>query len=465
MCGLIAMHTTEKLGFLTADKDEFKQMLIVNSLRGAHSTGVAGVASQKEGKVNIVKSMYNPYSLFSYTQTDTFFARMVAEFTTIIGHGRYATRGAVNAINAHPFVEDHITLAHNGVINNFYSLKNYTTHKHIEVDSHLIAKLIAEEGAENILPRVEGAYVFIWYDDRDQTLNIARNAARPLYGIKQKNRNTLTFASEVETLIWNGERNNTLYDDPFEIPIHQIHTYHADSIEPVITEYTPTPPKPVHHVRNPKYDIYGDGDDYSLLIPANKDFKNKRKHHQEATTQDLSTLHLVEKQISLELGTNILFTLDDYEASKGYILVSGYSETYPNILFRASFQNGVTEDDVFEADFVDGTVMSIFPNTKPNSRYAWQVFLGNAVLHKDIEEPDDDSRVTMFNVMGHTESVTQYRLKEMAHDGCSWCNGIITERELKSPDKLLLFDINGNRQELVCPECAAGTLKTIVKKH
>ena len=128
MCGLVAMHTAEKTGFSAYDKDEFKQMMILNSLRGIHSTGIAGVNARIGGEVNIAKAVGSPYNLFTYPAASQLIDKIPLSFTTVIGHGRFATQGAVNAMNAHPFRENHIVLAHNGVIKNYFELKDFTKH-------------------------------------------------------------------------------------------------------------------------------------------------------------------------------------------------------------------------------------------------------------------------------------------------------------------------------------------------
>ena len=236
MCGLILMHTADKIGFLSSDKESLKQMLVLNSIRGVHSTGIAG-ASLLEDDASIIKSIGSPYNLYTQKNTDEFFTRMVSKFTTIIGHGRFATKGGIDAINAHPFKEGHIVLAHNGTINNFYQLKDKDKHANIEVDSHLVAKLIEENGAEATLPRISGAFVFAWIDLNEKTFNIARNSQRPLYACKLKSRNVLYFASEEETLAWNANRNAIALDSMWEVETNKIYTYAFGSIEPTIKEF------------------------------------------------------------------------------------------------------------------------------------------------------------------------------------------------------------------------------------
>jgi hypothetical protein len=453
------MHTIEKSGFTAFDSNEFKQMLIINSLRGAHSTGIAGVNQRKEdAQVSIVKSIGSPYQLYAYEATNQFFTRVMSDFTTLIGHGRYATRGEINAHNAHPFQEEHITLAHNGVISNFYELRDWQRHAKIDVDSHLITRLIMEEGAINILPRVEGAYVFIWWDDKEKTFNIARNSQRPLFVAEQANKSTLTFASEEQTLVWNETRNKTIYGDVVALGEMQIFTFGKDSLEPNITPYKQHSKKIITYP-NSKYDPYNDDDYYDRV-----NFKHKNSRTKNATV-DNDLFNSTNNSCGIKIDQQIVFDIHDIEQkAKGYILVKGFNPLYPNVVFRASFSNGESEEDIYKADFVEGTVSSLYPNSNSPDKQQWQSFIRQATL-KIFDNPndDDEERVQIHNVLGHTESITRYRLKELAKSNCAWCIGKIQDTDLFEPDKLLIYDVDHNNQELVCPTCAEETIKSLTR--
>ena len=432
MCGLVALFTKEKSGFLGYDKEELKNMLVLNSLRGIHSTGIAGVDSRHNGQVNVVKSIGSPYNLFSYDKTNTFLDRMVANFTTVIGHGRYATQGDINAHNAHPFIEDNITLAHNGVISNYFGLKDFKNHQHITVDSQLVAHLFAKEGAINVLPKLEGAYVFIWYDSNDNTFNIARNDKRPLFMAEQLERETMTFASEAQTLAWNRDRNSTKYKPIMEVATDRILTFHLDREDVIITPYQQKPPK-VYSYEN---------------IPD----KNK------STTKDKAKLNSITLNNSIAIGQAILFEVEDIDMSNHYTLVKGTNKMFPNIIFRASLDIKISEEDIYNCDFVEGIVRTIYPISAPVEA-DWQVFLGEAQLHVDTVEDDEEERVTLENFNSSTESMTKYRLRQLSKDGCAWCGGSITEDDLNNPHKLMVYDTTANECGIMCPHCVISARK------
>jgi len=91
-----------------------------------------------------------------------------------IGHTRWATHGLPNERNAHPHATDHVAVVHNGIIENYASLKaelqeqgaNFTTETDTEVIVHLVTHLM-EQGAEPIdaahkaMDRLEGAYALV----------------------------------------------------------------------------------------------------------------------------------------------------------------------------------------------------------------------------------------------------------------------------------------------------------------
>jgi len=110
-----------------------------------------------------------------------------------IGHTRWATHGAPTESNAHPHVAGPVSLVHNGIIENFATLRRELeavgTRLESETDSEVVAHLIAREIAAGhdpqaatftVLRRLEGAFalaiVFAGHDD----LMIAARKGSPL---------------------------------------------------------------------------------------------------------------------------------------------------------------------------------------------------------------------------------------------------------------------------------------------
>ncbi|WP_427965602.1 glutamine--fructose-6-phosphate transaminase (isomerizing) [Altererythrobacter sp.] len=88
-----------------------------------------------------------------------------------IAHTRWATHGAPTAGNAHPHATQDVALVHNGIIENFRSLRDelsgngrkFESETDSEVVAHLVSSLIEngaspEEAVRDVLPRLRGAF-------------------------------------------------------------------------------------------------------------------------------------------------------------------------------------------------------------------------------------------------------------------------------------------------------------------
>lgn len=439
MCGLVLIHTIEKNGFLGYERDGFKNMLVLNSLRGSHSTGVAGIdLKDKKKQVSISKSVGSPFNLFAQSNTDEFFSRMLQSFTTVLGHGRYATMGKVDAYNAHPFKEGHITLVHNGVIRNFTTLKDFKTHSDITVDSHLIAKLFAEEGAENVLPKINGAFVFAWIDSKQKTLNIAKNKERPLFGAKLAKRDTIMMASERETIEWNAARNKMEIEEIYEYEDGIIYTYTHDSIEATATPFEHWKYVHTSYYKSPYYDSTESDLPYSY-----GGYGASKKY-------DSPTKNKVTNKIEIEIGGNVDVEFINYSHKDNLTHITGYLEDCPEVEFRAVYETSSENLSMYGCDKFNGEVSSIYKAyTKENGK-SYIAYLENV---KFTRETDSDDRVSILDVFDTPHSITRYRLKELADRGCAWCEQRISSQELFTPEKLLIEELE-QVEALVCCGCA-----------
>ncbi|CAH0353394.1 MAG: glutamine--fructose-6-phosphate transaminase (isomerizing) [Sphingobium sp.] len=91
--------------------------------------------------------------------------------TTGIAHTRWATHGAPTTSNAHPHATGEVALVHNGIIENFKSLRDELIargrHFDSETDTEVVAHLISEkveqgldprDAVAQVLPRLHGAF-------------------------------------------------------------------------------------------------------------------------------------------------------------------------------------------------------------------------------------------------------------------------------------------------------------------
>lgn len=214
MCGLVGI-----VGEIPyTDVKVFAQLLDHSSIRGAHSTGIAMVNKKDPNeKADIRKDAAHPYDFVNRNNIEAWLRKKGDESCVIMGHTRYATQGDVSAKNAHPFQHGHITLAHNGSLNNPEALSK----QKFAVDSEHVAHGLAEHGLDYILQRASGSYTFIWHDQKEGSFNIVRNGQRPLAVVKHQDRNTYYFASEMGMLRWILERNGITRFEEVKIEVNK----------------------------------------------------------------------------------------------------------------------------------------------------------------------------------------------------------------------------------------------------
>ncbi len=165
--------------------------------RGYDSAGVALING--EGTMNIYKEKGKVSNLEAIaSQRDT-------SGTIGIAHTRWATHGEPSAVNAHPHVSQNgrLALVHNGIIENYASLKEYLTGKGYTfkscTDTEVLVQLIQFmqdeygkdlEGAVIMaLRRVVGAYAIAVIDnDCPDKIVVAKKSSPLVIGIGERNK-------------------------------------------------------------------------------------------------------------------------------------------------------------------------------------------------------------------------------------------------------------------------------------
>lgn len=124
MCGLV--------GFINRDIIKLNinnfvgNSLVANSLRGTDGSGLFLVG--EKGETSIYKRPLPGWDLAQLIPTKSMLGANDKSVFGII-HNRASTNGGNSIETSHPVVHEHITLAHNGVINQIHSLGvPYNTH-------------------------------------------------------------------------------------------------------------------------------------------------------------------------------------------------------------------------------------------------------------------------------------------------------------------------------------------------
>ena len=186
MCGIIAAATDRSVGKLLI-KGLFKM-----EYRGYDS---AGIAMHSENNVAHLRTLGKVKNLEE---------KMIADKPkgkVGIAHTRWATHGEPSEINAHPHQSnDRVFIVHNGIIENYLSLKEELTDEgyafNSKTDSELIAHLLdnflkAEDSLlsamQKLKNKLDGAYAIAALDQREpESFVVARNRSPLVIGLGKK---------------------------------------------------------------------------------------------------------------------------------------------------------------------------------------------------------------------------------------------------------------------------------------
>ena len=228
MCGIV--------GYLG---DKSAKDIVLKGLKRLEYRGYdsAGIATMESNKLEITKTSGKVADLISSIPVDYHTGNIG------IGHTRWATHGEPNNENAHPHSDNSgkFTLVHNGIIENYNSLKQLLLDKgvlcHTDTDTEVLVQFMAYLYEEKTLSFVEtvrlalnevvGAYgIVVMCEDEPETIISARMGSPLLLGIGE---NEYFVASDSSPII--EYTRNIIFLDEGELAVIRPGSYEVRNIK------------------------------------------------------------------------------------------------------------------------------------------------------------------------------------------------------------------------------------------
>ena len=190
-------------------------MLRVDQVRGLHSTGVCTVSGA--GSQSVMKKAVHSTDFLDMKTADNMINALGNK--AIIGHNRYATKGAVNTQNAHPFTSGGITGVHNGTLTQQSLLDDWGK---FEVDSENIMHCLNKNGIDDTVKKLCGAFTLVWHNSKTDTFHMVRNSQRPMHYAYTKDGNSMLYASEEWMVLVAAHKNNLKIGQCTELPVGKL---------------------------------------------------------------------------------------------------------------------------------------------------------------------------------------------------------------------------------------------------
>ena len=440
MCGIVGMISTSKKTDYLKKKNYMSTALYLDTLRGWDSTGIAGIPYDDPENVVLYKRAMPAPDFLQLKVTGRILSDL-DKFSAVIGHNRAATQGLVTDPNAHPFVHDHIVLAHNGTLD---KTKPGVQGQHT-VDSARIAEHMVTNGEKETLEALNGAFALMWVNNQDHTFNIARNKERPLHFAFSEDEKTVFFASEVWMIdVAASKAGYKLKEESiWELGVGEWYSFDLEATKHddyIVEEFTPyEPPKATVYNHN-----FNKGYKHTPSLPDRKDDKKRQQE------QNLRTLGLSLGQFVTVYPTHF----EPYRDKDKNVLKRGCGVGYIEEVegYQPCHLHGVEHDefDKYEEDGqYYGTISGIQYKDQGHGKGEWIVYISKAwrkpksSFVEDWEAEEDVVRDLPEDFF-HYEDVgaalpgpdgsfiDRKTYKEKVEDGCCMCGDPITSFDAPS---------------------------------
>jgi hypothetical protein len=429
MCGIVGAISKQGT-FSHYVEDMFANMLMMDSIRGADSTGCFGVTAN--GHIDSIKGNTDGWTFTTSKNFAEFSKRVPANYKIVVGHNRKATSGKITAANAHPFKEKHIIMVHNGMIRNSKSIAE------TEVDSQAIAHALAEHDAVTALGKLDGAYAIVWFDGSDNTLNMARNKERPLFLVEYAFH--WNFASEPGLPLWLNGREGRKPDRIIEVPTEKILTFKLDRLDKGFFEI------PYEEFKVWKAPV--------VQTPTSSTWPRTEPPPFPEKVTDLTARKAKNDGMLPKQGEYIEFRLDDCKLDGDAEVLLGHpifdKEMDTNIFVRCVLKKNDDSSRYFGLDPKNG--QAVYPMDQLWRAKVMYVrnLMGIATIYAHEMEPV----IIVNDAQG--ESFTKKEVEAAIKAGCGRCKGAMTVEDI--PRSITRKKNNGSWR-LVCPKCLEESLK------
>jgi hypothetical protein len=399
-----------------------RTLLVLDSLRGEDSTGVAGVR-RSTGDVVIAKAVGHPFELFEQNSYD----KIIHGINRVMmGHNRYATQGGVNKKNAHPFEFDTLVGAHNGTLCDKWKLDDA---KEFKVDSENLYYHIDKFGLQDAINKLGGAgnaWALVWWDKLESTLNFLRNDQRPFYICRSEDGKTLFWASEKWMLEVALDRHGVKHGAPFLTEVDMHYSIRIDEkggmdkpqVRKVAAPYVPKFTKVSTTTSEIKH---------TLTLVQNQDSSKKK----EETGTYSSNLYVLSKQVLYEV---LCTRADDKTGAEYAVLFDELNPYYEVRLYLRPDDHGIRAH-------VGKTLRADVSKHVADGRGYYKVSPHTVSLIHEVEAGSSSG-------LYPTASGTWVDKKtwESIHQSCAWCTSPL------DADEENRITSGG---ECLCPGCAS----------